>query len=761
MAVRRTMGNAVQALRDQLLRARQSRPRLPANVNLPVTGNCNARCTMCDVWKTKEHGELTAEEVARILSSDLFRKVRHVGLSGGEPALRGDLPQYVASVVESLPQLKSMTITTHGFMTTKWARFLPEIKNIADNSGVGFSLNISLDGPQKIHDAIRGVRGGYLRSLETAKVAANLGIDVEWQFTAITDNIYALPDLLNRDLEPNATIVVRKGIAIPRLDNTESIRATELGARESAFLVDVLRSDLLKQSTRNIKRRLFYMSLARQLEFDGKRSAPCVYRGTGLMLDAQGDLYQCSIAENAIGNVRERTARSAYLSTEYLPIYKSFVESTCTRCQHDQSGPWALSDLAFGVLRQTWVWKWLVLGRRAIRLLGWTVLSLILSPVFMVRKNHGTKASKKMTKPTAVVIGNYGGEHVGDAAILAGVARALALEEMERIIVLSTRPYRTEVWAEEAREFLEVEVLPYRLGSLRLALGEAERLVYAGGPIMEGPELLAQHLAAVVVGRASGLSTHAVAVGWGPFRRRTSTVLASALIQSFDTVSVRSAQDAAIVRQHRGRSSVDIDRDAAEMYLDVVLQKPLSGSGKSHRNADVSALLAPRTIVVGLCLRPFWHPYTFTSSLSQEDYYAATANAICDAFERAPHVRGVVRYFAMNADTYGGSDFLAVKCIESIFQARGVEFEVFYKELSVVAALDTISDVDIVLTSRFHALVFARRLSVPRVGIAIARNTDSKVNVESQIGCKSRGVVISPNLQDELAAAVFGLIESS
>ncbi|HEX2698123.1 MAG TPA: radical SAM protein, partial [Anaerolineales bacterium] len=68
---------------------------LPVVLNLPITDNCNSRCVMCDVWKNKSSGELSAEELGRILCDPLFKHIEHVGVSGGEPTLRADLVQLV------------------------------------------------------------------------------------------------------------------------------------------------------------------------------------------------------------------------------------------------------------------------------------------------------------------------------------------------------------------------------------------------------------------------------------------------------------------------------------------------------------------------------------------------------------------------------------------------------------------------------------------------------------------------------------------
>ncbi|MCR4306372.1 MAG: radical SAM protein, partial [Candidatus Yonathbacteria bacterium] len=66
---------------------------LPETLNLMVNDICNSRCAMCNVWKRKQEKEFTPAELARILEDPLFDRLKSVGVSGGEPTLRKDLPE--------------------------------------------------------------------------------------------------------------------------------------------------------------------------------------------------------------------------------------------------------------------------------------------------------------------------------------------------------------------------------------------------------------------------------------------------------------------------------------------------------------------------------------------------------------------------------------------------------------------------------------------------------------------------------------------
>ena len=66
---------------------------LPTTLNFMVNDVCNSRCKMCRVWEQKGEREITPEELSTILRDPLFSNLRYVGVSGGEPTLRNDLPE--------------------------------------------------------------------------------------------------------------------------------------------------------------------------------------------------------------------------------------------------------------------------------------------------------------------------------------------------------------------------------------------------------------------------------------------------------------------------------------------------------------------------------------------------------------------------------------------------------------------------------------------------------------------------------------------
>src|SRR3954451_10256772 len=74
--------------------------RLPILILFPHS-RCNCRCVMCDIWKTTDAQEITAEDLDRHASDFESLGVRWVVFSGGEPLMHSDLFRLCAKLRQS------------------------------------------------------------------------------------------------------------------------------------------------------------------------------------------------------------------------------------------------------------------------------------------------------------------------------------------------------------------------------------------------------------------------------------------------------------------------------------------------------------------------------------------------------------------------------------------------------------------------------------------------------------------------------------
>src|SRR3954471_22221786 len=87
--------------------------RRPVLVHFEVTMRCNAKCGFCDYWKTPASAK--ADELTSFADAARFFNPMLITFTGGEPTLRRDLEQLVASVREAAG-LSYITLITHGAM---------------------------------------------------------------------------------------------------------------------------------------------------------------------------------------------------------------------------------------------------------------------------------------------------------------------------------------------------------------------------------------------------------------------------------------------------------------------------------------------------------------------------------------------------------------------------------------------------------------------------------------------------------------------
>ncbi len=117
---------------------------LPKDAYLQLNEACNAKCVMCDIWKSPTHGDTkTLQNIIKTLSDLDFEWVT---LWGGEPFLHKDVDLIMQTVKEEGMNLQMIT---NGSLISK---HLDSIGLYVDN------LVVSIDsGYENIHNKIRGV----------------------------------------------------------------------------------------------------------------------------------------------------------------------------------------------------------------------------------------------------------------------------------------------------------------------------------------------------------------------------------------------------------------------------------------------------------------------------------------------------------------------------------------------------------------------------------------------------------------------------
>src|SRR3954453_8756405 len=169
-----------------LLRTNVQRPSAPLKLNLCLTYWCQYKCKTCNIWQRKPTDELTTGEIRALVQEN--PNVNWVDLTGGEIFLRPDIDDIFEAVVSGWQRLALLHFPTNGFQTD---RIVASVTRLARPPGPARRIvTVSLDGDAALNDAIRGIKGGFGRQIETFRQLRRVpGIDAVLGVTLSTFNL--------------------------------------------------------------------------------------------------------------------------------------------------------------------------------------------------------------------------------------------------------------------------------------------------------------------------------------------------------------------------------------------------------------------------------------------------------------------------------------------------------------------------------------------------------------------------------------------
>lgn len=684
----------------------------PKVLSYLITNLCNSHCITCSVWRNKEPEEITEAEFKLFLSDSLLDKVQHVGISGGEPSTFSSLLKHIEIMIDSLPSLATVSITSNCIHADFWLNNLPKIMKLLAKYNLYFQLNISLDGIGKVHDRIRGTSDNFVQVNKVVCFALERRIPIQFHSTINRYNVYHVNAILYYAKSLNVDIIFRLASEIYRLDNKRQIERIVLNDKEKSFLCDFLSSTSLLNYTKSPGRKLFYKSLVKQLLSDGIRLSPCYFKKEGLVLSSDGSLSFCSRFQTDFDSI--------YSGKSHVDLYRNATirsacsGDTCVHCYHDQTGLWALNSV-LGLCCE----KKLILLKKVA-----TICRYLINSQFRFHR----KSNKKEIKSIAIV-GMYGGEHVGDAAILGGVIRR-TLDRypcVEQINIYSFRKDRTLCWVNCLTELPEnISITIYgRDDDFRKILHDCELLVWAGGPLMELPLVMSRNYAFVREALSLGCRFEMEGIGYGPINTILGKVMAKKILKEASRITVRSKSDKSYLINKTDCIDEGISEiDPAFDYLSL-LPENLQLMEQEKKEIDQIFQENRTGKTIALNLRPLWRRYG-----SQQGKRKSLDNFMDEivGFVNTVSERGFLTiFFPMNADQYGFSDLnVAYEIRERI--KSGTLFYIWETEPSINMVIYMLRKVDFSICMRFHAVVFSKSQNVKTIGIDYSLNGRGKVS---------------------------------
>lgn len=289
--------------------------RSPIQLTVFLTRRCNAKCPFCfylsSGQQSNAQNELTLTEFEQLSAS--LGNLLWLAFSGGEIFLRNDLVA-ITDIFYKQNKPAIILLPTNGLLPTKIYRDTEAILRNSPNSVV--TVKLSLDGPEDLHDQLRGVEGAYQKMLfcyqtlvPLLKKYPNFELGINTVFCAanqdrMTETIGMVGKL---DQIRTHTISLIRGQVrddgLKQVDLKKYQAACELlgsNLREAQAARYGFRGGELKAAQDIIQRRLIY-----ETSVQDRQLVPCQAGKLTAVITETGDVYPCESFKDKLGNVRQ------------------------------------------------------------------------------------------------------------------------------------------------------------------------------------------------------------------------------------------------------------------------------------------------------------------------------------------------------------------------------------------------------------------------------------------------------------------------
>jgi len=437
----------------------------PTSLNLLINDICNSKCQMCAVWKQKKDIEFSPDELALILKDPLFEKLKYIGVSGGEPTLREDLPEIFRVIAKKIPLVPGTGIITNAIQKEQVIERIEKSAAICRQQGVRFNVMVSLDGIGEIHDKIRGRHGNYKNAIEVIRYFKDkTDISPTVGCTITRDNAWYVDDVLDFCKQEGVTGRFRVAEIIDRLYNSDQTEKIRNFTRREKYHLGLFFLKLERLERKGAPRQRTYRNIRKMLLEDAKRSTRCHWQSTAVTLDCRGQLLYCAPRSPILGSCLEKSARHLYLKN--IPQRKGILKENCADCIHDYGSTETFEE-------------WLEVNKEKY----WKERFSVDRMLKVVEREKTKKKNSKgnQTPERFLIIGWYGTETAGDKAILAEIIFQLRDQYPgSHITLASIHPYYSR-WTLRELALKDIDIISTFSAEFLSKIKKVDEVIMGGG----------------------------------------------------------------------------------------------------------------------------------------------------------------------------------------------------------------------------------------------------------------------------------------
>jgi len=333
----------------------------PEVFSLTITNRCNLKCKMCGQWGITGYMNKKTS-ITNELSVNIWKRVINEYISHGKKVIlvRGGEPFFYPDIIELLTYIKQkgafVAIDTNGTLLEKFAVDILKI-------GVDH-ITVSVDGPEKIHNNVRGLKDAYQKIkkgqhkiVELEKSMNKKPMSRSLCFTISPDSYKGLPEMpdtardlkisvlsinpyfyFNKETGRRYEKIMEENLAC-KAYSWKGFHREESGVDVEEFL------DLLKKFKENLKE----LSLYPYMDYNDEQyriwftdcttdlgDYKCQNPWKLIDIQPNGDVNFCvDFPDYIIGNIKDNTIEEIWhndRAEKFRNYYKDSLLPLCVRC---------------------------------------------------------------------------------------------------------------------------------------------------------------------------------------------------------------------------------------------------------------------------------------------------------------------------------------------------------------------------------------------------------------------------------------------
>ena len=307
----------------------------PLSILWDITYACNLECKHCLVSAGNQlDEEMDLEEIKHIFNQIVEMKVFDVCFLGGEPLMRKDFFQILEYASESNI---SVTFSTNGMLVdNRVIRRLEDLKV--------FRVQVSLDGLEETHNALRGVASSYQTAVRAIERLVESGIRVIVSTTVNKTNLYELDELLQLAISLGAaSFKVIPFMPTGRGKEVSHLALSQEDAKEYVAAM-VERKRKYQDQIHIFIEETYSWLLERPPEpsevSDFLKGNPCPAGTSQLVISPTGLVYPCPFLHDfPAGNLRQESLSKIWKESKTLKLFREInrddLKGKCRECPYN------------------------------------------------------------------------------------------------------------------------------------------------------------------------------------------------------------------------------------------------------------------------------------------------------------------------------------------------------------------------------------------------------------------------------------------